>query len=77
MSIKFFEESCWMVKAARVRRNMSQTDVADIVKTSQSSISRIENCNIKADLLIFLKLLHFFEINIFIEDKGSTQSIKM
>lgn len=73
----FFENCCSMIRAARQRRNMTQKELADILQTSQTNISRLENCDKNTSLYLFVSAARFLEINLSMMDRGSNRKIKM
>lgn len=72
----FLQESCEMFRIARQRRGMTQAELADIIGTSQSEVSRIENGGKKSDYAIILKIIYLFDMQICISD-GSKSEIRM
>lgn len=77
LSRLFFEELAEMLRTARLRKCLSQAEVAALVDISQASISRLENCKHGTDVLNCLRLINFYEIHIEVVDPGADQKIKM
>lgn len=71
MSRIFFENACQMIRNARLRRGLTQSDIASMLNIPQTTISRIEIFALKTDLYIFFQVAEFLEIQIIIKDPGS------
>ena len=65
-----------MFRIARQRRGMTQSELAEIIGTSQSEISRIENGGKKSDYALILKIIYLFDMQICLSD-GTKSEIRM
>jgi HTH-type transcriptional regulator/antitoxin HipB len=67
-----------LIREERVRRNLTQQELADLTGTGQKTISRIENGNEGATLATVFKLLAVLQLQIRLSprDAGSGKSVR-